>query len=112
MRRVLLASFAITAVMASSAFAEDTLERDARCAVMSALMTNSDNPEYKQAGMMSALYYLGRLDGRSSKQEVEAALKAQYRKLSAEIIAEEGPRCGEILEQRGDDLKAMNLGDR
>ena len=82
-------------------------KEDIHCLIAASSLTMSDDPEIKQAGGGGALYYLGRLDGRSPGLDIEKAVAAE-----ADVLkrADPGPlfkKCGETIMRRGDYLIAV-----
>jgi hypothetical protein len=80
---------------------------DIRCLIAAASLAASDDPKIKQAGGAGALYYLGRLDGRSPGLDIEAAVAAE---MDAVTGVPQGPllkKCGATIEGRGAYLIAV-----
>lgn len=74
---------------------------DVRCVAVG--MRNAALPDSreKSTGLLMALYFIGRLDGRDPKLDLEASLEAQLSKMTAADFAAEGARCGSVLSTKG-----------
>ena len=48
---------------------------DARCVVVAMKMATLNNPQQRSTGVMLAIYYLGRLDGRSLHTDTERLIE-------------------------------------
>jgi hypothetical protein len=101
-RFIVLAAATALAAAAPVRAAEDTgAASDFRCMVAAIALYQSTNPQVKDAGMMASLYYLGRLDGRTPNVDLEAGLKQQFERMSAQELQAEAVRCGGALQARG-----------
>ncbi|HEX8527535.1 hypothetical protein [Allosphingosinicella sp.] len=79
-------------------------KEDVHCLLAAASLTESKDEKIKQVGAAGALYYLGRLDGRTPDLDIEAVVAAEA---DAVARAEQGPllkKCGDTLQRRGDYL--------
>jgi hypothetical protein len=63
--------------------------------------------EFQTAGMMSAMYYLGRLDGRAPKADIESMLASQVSSMTGEDYSQEAKRCGTTLQGRGAQMQQI-----
>ena len=96
-------------VIAGTDGPDDPAVADAQCLLALGQLGSAEDEAARQAGMMGAQYYLGRLDGRAV-----ADLEGLLRRAAAAMKAEElGPtlqRCGALMQERGQALQA--IGDR
>ncbi len=96
------------AMMMGQARAQDAdTTADVRCLVVSVSMVASQQQNQQTAGLMSALYFLGRLDGRRPDLDLENRLVDEVTKLKPEQLREEAVRCGALLKERGKALTDM-----
>lgn len=94
--------FAASLLLAGAAPPPDARTReDIRCLLATAMLADSKDPQVKQAGAAGALYYLGRLDGRSPGLDIEAAVEAEADSLTEATQGSLLKKCGATLEQRG-----------
>lgn len=73
---------------------------DVRCLLASVAMMNSPNNTTRAAAATSALYFLGRLDGRERAVDLEDLIRVESQKMSPDDIASESKRCGRELAAR------------
>jgi hypothetical protein len=59
------------------------------------------------AGVMIALYYLGRLDARSPRLDLVALLGDEADKMTPETLKSEAVRCGSEFKEKGNELTAI-----
>lgn len=111
MFRTIILSAAVFAGAATAARAADPTPApasapasDLRCLAVASILASNSDPNLKNAGVMAALYYLGKLDGREPGLDLEARLKQEFTQLTPQEIQPEGMRCGAELAARG---KAM-----
>jgi hypothetical protein len=80
---------------------------DVRCLIISlAAQAASDSPK-KEDYARSAVYFIGRLDGRSETLNLEDAVVAELRKIgrgNTDNIVTEATRCGDLLISRAEVL--------
>src|ERR1700685_3052113 len=80
-------------VMAQNA---DTVA-DVRCVAVGIRSAELPDSRQKSTGLLMALYFIGRLDGRDPKLDLEAMLSAQLSKMTAADFTAEAARCGNSL---------------
>lgn len=111
MVRLVLAAAAALMVCAGAAHAQqtDALAADTRCAMIGLGLAGMENaaPEQRQSGMLLALYYIGRVHGRSPGIDLEQAMHQQAQTMTAEQLQPEGQRCGAEFRSVGETLNAM-----
>ena len=108
----ILAMAAFT-LAATSAMADDTTD-DVRCLALAAALTADPTVDAneKSAGQMLAVYYLGRLDGRTPSLDIKSKLIEQAKAMaamSADAVKAKAEACGDALGARGKTL--ADLGD-
>lgn len=102
-----LAGAAIGAsLIAAPAMAEDASSPDVRCLTIAALMVGNGG-QAQQAGFVSALYYIGRLDGRSPGLDLKARILEEAQALTPDKIEAERLRCSRQLQERGAALQTV-----
>ncbi len=93
---------ALTALMVSNAVAQDRQpEADLRCLVVALDMGNSVDPDIKNLAPLAAMYYIGRIEGRDPRLDLEAKLTGELMKMSAAERQAEVRRCGADLSAKG-----------
>jgi hypothetical protein len=111
MFRTALAAAMAVAMFAGSAHAQsaDPLGADTRCAMIGLGMAGIPNatPEQRQGGTIMALYYIGRMHGRSPGVNLRSAVQQQAEAMTLETMQAEGNRCGAEFRAVGDELRAM-----
>ena len=80
---------------------------DARCVIVGLGMGSVRGVTLQTAGIMIAMYYLGRLDARSPKPDLEALLGGEAEKITPDDLKSEAVRCGSEFKERGNQLSAM-----
>lgn len=73
---------------------------DVRCLLAAVTMMTSPNNTIRAAAATSALYYLGRLDGREPGVDLEKRLSEESHRMSSDDLAAESKRCGQELSAR------------
>ena len=68
---------------------------DVRCLVVSGMgISVNTDPSLQTAGIASLFFYLGRLDGRTPKPDIEALVTAESPKMTPADVKSETARCG------------------
>lgn len=93
-----------------AAVAADENDDDLKCLVVSMALVQSGNPDDQSVGMLSTLYWLGRLDGRDPKFDVGARAKAAADGMKPDDMKLEAARCSDVLSARGELLTNMGGG--
>jgi len=105
---VLAALAAPNLARAEEAPVVDVNLNDRRCLLVAMTLAAHADEAMRQAGMASALYFLGRIDGRATELDLEGALYAEAVRMTEDDVRREGPRCGAELTARGADLQEMS----
>lgn len=74
---------------------------DVRCVAVGLRSAALPDSHQKSAGLLLELYFIGRLDGRDPKLDLEAMLSEQISKMSAADFTTEAARCGNTLTAKG-----------
>ena len=93
-------------LLAVPARADDT-DNDVECVAIGLSMAASQDALMRSSGGMVALYYLGRLDGRTPDLELEDRLKSAVNTLGPNEFRLAATRCSEGLKARGESLTAI-----
>jgi hypothetical protein len=110
MFRSLIVSAAVLAAVATAARAADPAPAaDVRCLAVASFLAGNADPKVQNAGVLAALYYLGKLDGREPGMDLEARLKEVAMQLSPKDIQSEAVRCGAELGARGKTMNEIGL---
>ena len=80
---------------------------DIRCVIVSGAIAQSDDPQTKQIGEASLLYFLGRLEGRGATANLVARIVDQAGKMSADDMKAQVPTCGAMVTAAGQSLEAL-----
>jgi hypothetical protein len=110
MFRSIIFSAAVLAAAATGARAADPAPApDLRCLAVASVLASNSDPNVKNAGVMAALYYLGKLDGRDPGLDLETRLRQEVTQLSPQEIQSETLRCGAELAARGKTMNEIGL---
>ena len=77
---------------------------DVRCVVVGMKLAGTANSSAQSRGFLLTLYYIGRLDGRSPKLDVEHLIIEETRRMADADYASEEKRCGEALVAKGQQI--------
>lgn len=80
---------------------------DVRCVVVGLRMAEMPGSQQRGAGMMLAIYYLGRLDGRALDSEVEGLIAREAEKMTAAEFRSNAVRCGKDLTLKGQEIQRI-----
>jgi hypothetical protein len=84
----------------SAARADDTSD-DIKCLAVSLDLSSSQDPDEQSLGMLSTMYWLGRLDGRVPGQDLEKQMQAGAFDMRPTDEKAEAARCAEVMKTRG-----------
>lgn len=100
-----ICSFLVALVLALSqlgAQGGDPAEsQDVRCFVSAIAMLQTSDVAARNVALSSALYYLGRLDGRDPKLDLEKVVVEEFQRMTQSQKLSETERCGHELSSRG-----------
>lgn len=77
---------------------------DIQCLVIGARLAASSDQRRRLTGTMLAIYFLGRVDGRSPTVDLQALLKEEAKKMTAPELSSAMHRCGIEFSKRGPEL--------
>lgn len=80
---------------------------DVRCVVVGLRMVEMPVSQQRTAGMMLAIYYLGRLDGRAPDAEVEGLIEREAERMTAAEFRANAVRCGKALTLKGQEIQKI-----
>jgi hypothetical protein len=80
---------------------------DIHCLAVGLRISQLPDASQKSAGMMATLYYIGRLDGRTPKLDLENLMVQEIPKLNDATFRAEAVRCGNGLTVRGQQITEM-----
>jgi hypothetical protein len=90
----------LSALWTSAALADET--NDAiKCLAVSLKASNSSNPDDESIGMLSTMYWLGKLDGVTPKVDLEKEMQSGAFDMKPEDEKVEEARCASSLRERG-----------
>jgi hypothetical protein len=74
---------------------------DLRCVAVGIRSAALPDSHQKSAGLLMALHFIGRVDGRDPTIDLEARLSEQLSKMTAADFTTEAARCGNTLSSKG-----------
>jgi hypothetical protein len=77
---------------------------DIRCVIVGMRLSEPVNSPQHSRGLLLTWYYIGRLDGRAQKHDIETLLIEEAGKMTASDYASEVTRCGASLAERGQQI--------
>jgi hypothetical protein len=80
---------------------------DVRCFISATSLLRSPNNDVRAAAASSALYYLGKLDGRELGIDLESIIVTEARKMTSAQLRTEAEACGRELSARGAAINAI-----
>lgn len=81
---------------------------DVRCVVVGIRMIEMTAPQQRAAGMMLAVYYLGRLDAGSQYAHTDRLIEQEARKMTSTEFRADAVRCGEALQSKGAEIQRID----
>lgn len=97
------------AILAASVPARaQTPDQDVRCLLASNFFAKADkDPERRQVASLSVFYYLGRLDGRLSAEQMKTQLVAQAKTLNPSNAGPVMTACAKRVQEKSAALQAL-----
>ena len=92
----------LMAYSANAAESDDVA--DVQCMVVAFKLMSSGKPDLRSAGLLSAVYYIGRLDARSPNADIETLVVRQAATMTDAEFSAEAKRCGSALSQKGQEI--------
>lgn len=89
---------------AEKAHGANPMLADVRCVVVGMHMSTLHVPQQRDAGTVLAIYYLGRLDGRSVRADIDQLIENEAGKMTPENLRTEAVRCGKALSDKGQEI--------
>jgi hypothetical protein len=77
---------------------------DVRCIIVGMKFAGTADPTQQSAGMMLSLYYIGRLDGRVPKLDIEELMIKEISTMTTSDYGSEAKRCGASLTDKGQEI--------
>jgi hypothetical protein len=77
---------------------------DIRCVIVGMKLAGATSSPDQSRGFLLTLYYIGRLDGRVPKLDIEHLIIGETRKMADADYASEEKRCGGALAQKGQQI--------
>jgi len=96
---VLVGALTLSSVQARAQDAETIA--DVRCVIVGAKFGAMADPSQRSAGMMLSFYYIGRLDGRMPKLDLEELMIKELSTMTTSDFGSEAKRCGASLTDKG-----------
>jgi hypothetical protein len=91
-------------LLAAAQAPDDQAVSDARCVVVAMHMATLNAPQQRSTGVMLAIYYLGRLDGRSPQANTEKLIEAEAGKMTPADLRSDAVQCGKVLTAKGQEM--------
>jgi hypothetical protein len=98
----------LTLVAAPALADESPTTRDIRCVIVGATMAGSNDPQVKQIGTLSVLYFWGRLQGRGENANISARVLEEESHMSEADFAAEAKTCEAMVTGAGQDLQDLS----
>jgi hypothetical protein len=86
---------------------EDESIADVRCVIIGVKIAASADSAQQSAGVMAALYYIGRIDGREPTLNIETVLAKEVVNMTPTEFSSEAIRCGKHLTERGQEITKL-----
>lgn len=87
------------------AHADDTdNDADLKCMILGVELAASPDPQLQGPGQLTALYFMGRLNGRAPSQDLQAKIIAQAKAMSPGDISTAAQACSTTLAAAGKSL--------
>ena len=90
--------------MPAKAVPASATSADILCLVVGTRLAASSDQRQKLAGTMLAIYFLGRIDGRSPNADLQELLKRDAKKMTASELRGAASRCGTEFSRRGAEI--------
>ncbi len=105
MKKILSAALALLCLAGAnqSRAQDDKTGADIRCFLLMSVMATASEPEIKNAGAISAMYWLGRLDGTVPTEKLEQLVQQRavdLNTMTQETLTNEVQRCSDIMIER------------
>jgi hypothetical protein len=109
MRNCLLSVLAgALTLLSTQAPAEDAETiSDVRCVIVGMKFAGMSDPTQQSAGLMLSLYYVGRLDGRVPKLNIEELMIKEISTMTTSDYGSEAKRCGASLTEKGQEISRI-----
>ena len=85
----------------------DETDDDVKCLAVSLNMSSSDNANDQSIGMLSTMFWMGKLDGRVPDADIEKRTLDAFGALKPDEVKTEQARCTETLTARGHTLTSL-----
>ena len=99
---VLVGALALASAPARAQDAETIA--DVRCVIVGLLLVQKTDANQRSSGQMLSMYYIGRLDGRVPKLDLEELLIREGNSMTESDINSEAIRCGASLRDKGQEI--------
>jgi len=99
---VLVGALTLSSVQAPAQDAETIA--DVRCVIVGMKLVGIADPTQQSAGMMLSMYYIGRLDGRVPKLDIEELMIKEISTMTTSDYGSEAKRCGASLTDKGQEI--------
>jgi len=80
---------------------------DIRCVIVGMKLAGATNSPDQSRGFLLTLYYIGRLDGRVPKLDIEHLIIEETRKMTDADYVSEEKRCGAGLAEKGQQITVI-----
>jgi hypothetical protein len=81
-----------------------SLTADAQCLLIGTQLTSSSNEQLKFSGTLLTMYFLGKIEGRSSAVNLQELITDASKRISATELKSAMQRCGKELSARGAEI--------
>lgn len=110
MRTWRIAALFAVCVLPSGAMADGTTQiADVRCMIVSMDLPKEKDETAPTAAMISATFFLGRIEGRDPGYDVRAAIGEQMAAMTAEDRRKESKRCIKVMLEQGQAAEQLGI---
>lgn len=101
---ILGALFFLMSGVPAKAGAASATSADVQCLVVATRLAASSDQRQKLAGTMLAIYFLGRIDGRTPNADLQELLRRGAKRMTASEFRDAASRCGMEFSRRGAEI--------
>lgn len=107
MVRALVCATLVSGALSRVHAADGQVDADARCIVVAMHIASLGTAVQRTAGMMIAMYYFGRRDGRAPHADFERLIESEAKKMTMAELRANAARCGEALQVKSHEFASI-----
>jgi hypothetical protein len=101
-------ALALAPARAASQPVDAATATDIRCVIIAGTMAQSDDPDMKNVGYASMLYFWGRLEGRGQTANLAARVLDEARSMTPAELKAQVPICNALVTGAGQGIQAFS----